>query len=137
MREINNIAVSEVMTKDVITITPNTTVKELKELFEREDHNAFPVVKGGKLVGIVSKLDFLRIFTMGTAFHRGDYWKLFADKVEDVMRKAVVSVVPEDSLKVAVEYMVEFNLRSLPIVDGEDLVGIISRGDVMSHLSVE
>ena len=137
MKEIEDVLVKEVMTSDVVSVTPETTVRELRELFERYDFNSFPVVSGDKLVGIVSKLDFLKIFTMGTGFSRSGYWKLFAEMVGEIMRKAVVSISPDDDIKLAVEYMVEFNLRSLPVTEGERLVGIISRKDVIRHLVVE
>ncbi|HUV23859.1 MAG TPA: CBS domain-containing protein [Methanomassiliicoccales archaeon] len=125
------------MEKKVVTISPKTTVKELKDLFEKYDYNSFPVVENGKLVGIVSKLDFLKIFTMGTHFSRSDYWELFAEKVGEVMRRAIISIEPDDNLRKVVEYMVEFNLRSLPVAEGDQLVGIISRKDVMSHLLLD
>ncbi|NYT11314.1 MAG: CBS domain-containing protein [Methanomassiliicoccales archaeon] len=137
MREIEDMRADEVMEKDVVYVSPITTVKELKDLFEKHDYNSFPVVEKGEIVGIVSKLDFLKIFTMGTHFSRSDYWKLFAENVGGVMRRAVISVEPDDSLRKVVEYMVEFNLRSLPVVEGSKLVGIISRKDVMSHLLLD
>lgn len=137
VRRIKDLKIEEIMTSDVITVERDTSVKELKELFERYDFNAFPVVENQEIVGIVTKLDFLKIFSIGLQFSMTEYWKLFAEKVADVMREAVVTVHPKDTLEKAVEYMVEFKLRSLPVVDGKKLVGIISRKDVIKHLLAE
>lgn len=137
VRRIKDLKIEEFMTRDVITVKRDTSVKELKELFERHDFNAFPVVENQEIVGIVTKLDFLKIFSIGLQFSMTEYWKLFAEKVADVMREAVVTVYPKDTLEKAVDYMVEFKLRSLPVVDNKKLVGIISRKDVIKHLLAE
>jgi CBS domain-containing protein len=125
------------MTKEVITVSPKTTVRELKDLFEKHDFNAFPVVENGILVGIVTKLDLMSVFSVGLRFSMTKYWNLFANEVRRIMREAVVSVEPNDSIQRAVEYMVEFGLRSLPVVEGKRLVGIVSREDLMEHLLFE
>ena len=137
MRKIKECKVEEIMSRDVVTVGKETTIRELKELFEEHDFNAFPVVKGEKLIGIVTKLDLLKAFSMGRDFHRADYWKLFAENVGGVMREAVISLRPEETLQTAVEYMVEFRLRSLPVVERKRLVGVISRKDVMECLEVD
>jgi CBS domain-containing protein len=136
-KRIKDLKIEEVMTRNVITVGKDTRVKELKELFDKYNFNAFPVVENQELVGIVTKLDFLKIFSTGLRFSFTGYWKLLAEKVEDVMGLAVITVQPKDDLKKAVEYMVEFKLRSLPVVDGKRLVGIVSREDIMKHLLVE
>ncbi|MBU0686205.1 MAG: CBS domain-containing protein [Thermoplasmatota archaeon] len=136
-RRIRDLRIRDVMTKDVVTVTEETSVKMLWSLFKKYDYNAFPVVKGNQLVGIVTKLDFMRIFSPGQSFSRRDFWDMFATNVEDISRKAVVTVWPDDSLEKAVEYMVEFGLRSIPVVDGKTLVGIVSRQDLMEHLIPE
>ena len=50
------------MTRAVTTVTRQTTMHELEALFEKHDFNSFPVVEGGKMLGIVTKFDFLRAF---------------------------------------------------------------------------
>jgi CBS domain-containing protein len=53
------------------------------------------------------------------------------------MRRAIISVEPDDNLRKVVECMVEFNLRGLPVAERDQLVGIISRKDVMTHLLLD
>jgi CBS domain-containing protein len=54
--------VRQFMTRSVVTVKRKTTMRELAALFEKHDFNAFPVLEEGKLVGMVSKFDFLRAF---------------------------------------------------------------------------
>jgi CBS domain-containing protein len=86
------------------------------------------------MVGIVTKLDLMRTFSSGRSLSITGIYNLWAEKVEDVMRTAIISVKPEDSVQLAVDYMVEFKLRSLPVLDGKRVVGMISRTDVLSCL---
>ncbi len=134
---IRPVRIEEVMTSRVVTVGRHTKVGELKELFEKHDFNAFPVVENGNLVGIVTKLDFMRIFSVGMRFSLTRYHELFAGEVGQVMREALVTLTPKDTVEKAVEYMVEFGLRSLPVVEGKKLVGMVSRRDLMQHLLLE
>lgn len=134
---IRRTTVGEVMTRDVVTVGKRTKVSELKELFDDYDFNAFPVVEDGRLVGIVTKLDFMRIFSVGTKFSISRYRDLFASDVGDIMRELLITVSPKDSLERVVEYMVEFGLRSIPVAEGGVLVGMVSRRDVLKHLVID
>lgn len=136
-RSITSVKVEEAMTKDVHTVGKDVSIGELRELFDKYDYNAFPVVENERILGIVTKLDLMKTFTMGMGFSRSKYWDLFAEKVDDIMRHSVISVKPTDPIERAVEYMVEFKLRSLPVVQNGKLVGMISRSDVMKHLIAE
>lgn len=98
------------------------------------DFDAFPVVRGGSLAGIVTKLDFMMMFGLGTHLSRRDYWNLFASNFEGVMRTGVITVRPDDTLKAAAECMIQFSIRSTPVADGSKLEGIVSRNDLIEHL---
>ncbi|MEM2839873.1 MAG: CBS domain-containing protein [Thermoplasmata archaeon] len=137
LKTIGNLKVQDVMTKKVVTVGRKTTVGELKRLFDKHDYNAFPVVEGGNLVGIVTKLDFMKIFSMGMEFRFSNYLELFSDDVEDIMRGAIVTISPEATISKALDYMVEFKLRSLPVTKGRELVGIITVSDIMKHIQIE
>ncbi|MCQ5375465.1 MAG: CBS domain-containing protein [Methanomassiliicoccales archaeon] len=134
---VKDLRVRDVMTKDVIAINEDTSIKDLKALFDKYDYNGFPVVRDGYLVGIVTKLDLLKTISPGKSVSKTNLLKLFAERVDEIMRRAVISINVDDDLKKAVEYMVEFKLRSLPVVDDEGkLVGMISRRDIMDHLLI-
>jgi CBS domain-containing membrane protein len=132
-------AVHEVMSTDPITVSPVTWVADLLSLFDRHDFNAFPVIRQGKrLVGIVSKLDVLRLVSHRSALLRVDEG---IARVGDVMRRKVVSVDPKDRIADAGNLMVVTGLRSLPVVRREDagldLLGMLSRGDVLRGLRLQ
>ncbi len=127
--------VKDVMTEEVVSVTPNTGLRELKSLFERHDYNSFPVVEGDKLVGIVTKLDFLRHFIITPKSMIPNYDGLLDDTVKAVMNAAPLTVFPETPLTRVLELMVETKLRSFPVVDSDmELLGMISREDVVKSL---
>jgi len=125
------------MTKDVITVTPKTDLKDLKEMFERYDFNGFPVVDGGRVVGVVTKLDLLKAFSAGLNVSLGRFMKLYSDETADIMHTATIHVSSGDDISKAADYMVEFKLRSMPVIDGGELKGIISRKDIIGSLKLE
>lgn len=134
--------IHEVMTRAPVTVTRGTSVLDVMALFERHDFNAFPVVDASGLVlGIVTKLDVLRLLRRDAGLAIPDAAALATMRVADIMRPGVVSVEPEEPLVVAADLMVETRLRSLPVVrrrgGGPLLVGIVSRGDVLRGLRFE
>jgi CBS domain-containing protein len=112
------------------------SLKELHLLFQEKDYNAFPVTHNDRLVGIVTKLDLMRMFTSSRGVSKASLLDSLSEKVEDIMTSAVVSVSSNDHLKSAIEYMVEYRLRSIPVIENRKVVGMLSRGDLMRHISV-
>ena len=123
------------MTHPVKTVTRQTILRELEALFEKHDFNAFPVVEGKKMVGLVTKFDFLKTFAFTTGQMLPHYDELMSRTVAEVMTEAVVHVEPAAPLTRVLQLMVNLKARSFPVVapDGH-LVGIISREDIMRAL---
>ena len=126
--------VHDVMSAAPVTVSPATPVSELLSLFDRHDYNAFPVVDdGGRVAGVISKLDVLRAFLA----HGADP-AVGEMRAEALMTRQVLAVGPEEDLRAAGERMVDAKLHSLPVVEqrgGERrLVGIVSRGDILRGL---
>ena len=82
------------MTRAVTTVTRQTTMRELEKLFEQHDFNSFPVVEEGKILGIVTKFDFLRAFAFTTGQMVPHYEELMRRPVGEMMTEAVVHVEP-------------------------------------------
>jgi len=123
------------MTRDVKTVTRRTTMRELGDLFVRHDFNAFPVLEEGKMLGIVSKFDFLRAFAFTSSQIAPHYDELMKRTVAEVMTEAVVHVDPSSPLTRVLELMVSLKARSFPVLNaGRQLEGIISREDIMRAL---
>jgi CBS domain-containing protein len=125
----------EYMTGSVTTVTRDVTMRELELLFERHDFNSFPVMDGGKMVGIVTKFDFLRAFAFTTGQMVPHYDALMRRTIAEMMSEAVLHVEPTTSLTRVLQLMVSRMTRSLPVMSPErQLVGMISREDVMRAL---
>lgn len=129
--------VKDVMTTDVVTVTPKTDLKTLKEMFERYDFNSFPVIENDRVVGMVSKLDLLKAFTAGLNVSLGRALKLYSKDASGIMHTATIYVAPDDDVSKAADYMVEFKLRSLPVMEKGKLLGMLSRQDIIRCLKIE
>ena len=123
------------MTRAVTTVTRKTTMRELEALFEKHDFNSFPVVEEGRMLGIVTKFDFLRTFAFTTGQMVPHYDELMRRPVAEVMTEAVVHVEPATPLTQVLRLMVNLKSRSLPVFGPDrQLVGMISREDVIRSL---
>jgi CBS domain-containing protein len=124
------------MTGAVKSVTPETTVGDLYRAFEADEFEAYPVVKDEVLVGMVSKLDALKVF----AFVKDQLLPRYADgmggTVNDIMTTQLVAVEPDTNLQRVLQLLVEHRVKSLPVVDQRrNLVGIIAREDVMRAMA--
>jgi CBS domain-containing protein len=120
------------MTRRVRSVAPETTVGDLYGLFAADDFDAYPVVRGDVLVGMVSKLDALKIFGLSQDHILPSYNEGMATTVDEIMSSDVIAVDGETNLQRVLELMVKHRVKSLPVVDHRhNVIGIISREDVM------
>lgn len=110
--------VAEIMTKTVVTVTPETTVGEARRIFQDAWIGHLPVMEGELLVGIVSERDLARAV--------GD-----AMPVEEIMTQPVFVLSPAATIRQAARIFAERRLGALPVLDGRQLVGMVSVVDVM------
>ena len=114
--------VSEVMTPNPRTCQPNSTLQDAAKIMRDEDTGAVPVVEGGRVVGMVTDRDIVvRGIAEGSAGDR---------KVREILSGDVVCATPEMSTAEAADLMGEHQIRRLPVVEGDKLVGIVSLGDL-------
>ncbi len=151
--------VRDVMRKDVITCSPDDTVGSLSKIFKENRISGVPVVEEGKVVGIVSETDLIKLFKV-TEFS-GELWlpsplevievplrnlfrieefrkdleEMKLKPVRDIMKKTVYSISPDDTLEEASRRMVRHRVNRLPVIEDEKLVGIIARCDIIMGLS--
>ena len=127
--------VADHMMCDVKTVGRDLTLRELGDLFEREDFNTFPVTENGQVVGVVSKFDHLACFVFTPAHMMPRYDDLMKRTVADIMTSEFIYVGTETRLTRVLQLMVDHRIRSMPVIDGEQrLAGIIAREDVMRAL---
>src|SRR3954466_7646563 len=124
------------MTTSVKTVARDTTMRELENMFEDADFNAFPVRENGGIVGIVTKFDFLKRFAFTSSRMVPSYDDLLSRRVADVMTPEFIYVDPATKLTRVLHLMVEHRIKSVPVLDaGQRLAGIIAREDVMRALA--
>jgi acetoin utilization protein AcuB len=124
--------VRDSMTREVVALSPQTTAAEALGLCRERRIRHLPVVEGGRLVGIVSDRDL-----RSAAPALGDPDRASALErmsISDVMTRDVVSARPDDPIEVAADRMRERRIGCLPVVEGGELVGIITSSDVMEAL---
>jgi CBS domain-containing protein len=135
-----------VMTTHVVTINANASVRDVADLLIKRGISAVPVLgPKGELVGIVSEGDLMRRSELGTARSRPwwlrlltsehalatDFIKANARKVGDVMTREVITAAPEAPLHEVARLMERHGIKRVPIVKNKQLVGIISRANLI------
>ena len=123
------------MTGAVKTVRCNTTFGELDHLFRHYDFNAFPVVEGRRMVGLITKFDFLRAFVFTTTQLVPHYDELMRRTVREAMTEKVAHAEPQAPLTRVLQMMVDLRSHSFPVVEPrKGLVGMIAREDIMRAL---
>ncbi|MFB7917140.1 CBS domain-containing protein [Streptomyces sp. NPDC056061] len=133
--------VDDVMTRNVITVSPSAEFREIVAVMERWKVTAVPVVDGdGRVVGIVSEADLLPkeefhehlIGLIEQMEHLGDSAKAGSVRAEELMTRPVISARPGMLLPHAARLMAVHRVKSLPVVDDDGaLRGIVSRADLL------
>ena len=115
--------ISDVMTRDVQTVTPDQTAREAASFMLSADAGAIPVTEGDRLIGMITDRD---IAVRGVAQGHGP-----DTPVRELMSSGVVSARIDDDVDDVAVRMSEAQVRRLPVVDeSENLVGIVSLGDL-------
>jgi len=141
--------VSDVMTRRVVSVEPEATIRQAIRLMLDRHISGLPVIDDkGKLVGIVSEGDFLRRSETGTERKRwhwldaflgpgapaDDYVHSHGSKVIEVMTRKPITVQEDTPLDQVVHLMESHGVKRLPVVRGEKVVGIVSRANLMRAL---
>ncbi len=133
------IPVSEVMSRDLYIVRPDDSLERVDHIFRANAIHHIPVVNAhGKLCGIISKTDFLKVNHMLTLFDEEKYrsynLKLYkAMKVEEIMTRQVATLSPGDLLTVAAGIFSENLFHALPVVDKGELVGMVTTHDLLGY----
>ncbi|WP_079227235.1 HPP family protein [Pseudomonas putida] len=133
-RSLGGITAGAVMSRDVQFASPQTTLEQAWNMLASHHLKTLPVLQQGKLVGIVSLSDLV-----GPAMQRGQFsWRgLFGRKVvrmEQVMSRRVVSVSSQHPLERLLPLLCEQGMHCLPVLDGDQLVGVVTQTDLVAGL---
>jgi len=127
--------VADYMTRTVKTVTREMSVRELNQMFERDDFNTYPVEEDTQVVGLVTKFDLLKCFAFTPSQMVPRYDDLMNRKVADIMTSAFIYVGADTKLTRVLQLMVEHKIRSIPAIGNDHrLVGIVAREDVIRAL---
>lgn len=118
------------MTRNVMIAIPTDTIQKIYTMIMESGFSAFPVVKKKRIVGIISRRDLIRTRRVQSiiAGHANT-------TIEEVMSKNVVTIGPEEPIGSAAELLVKHDVSRLPVIDGDRIVGIVDRHDVLKGLA--
>lgn len=112
---------TDIMTKDIITVAPTMTVKQLANTLIKNQVSGAPVAgKNGKIIGVVSEADIVA--------------KKGKD-VKSIMSKKVISVREDASVEEIAQIMTTHSIKRVPVMRGDEVVGIVSRADIVSAIA--
>lgn len=142
----------DVMTTAVVTVSPETGIREIARLLTERRISAVPVVDAKRrVVGIVSEGDLMRRAETGTEKERGSWWlTLFAEpdrlardytkthgrRAEDIMTRDVVSVSEDTKLSDVARTLERNHVKRVPVLRDGEIVGIVSRANLLQGLAV-
>ena len=112
----------DIMTREVTTVKPELTIHELAKTFAQHHISGAPVVdENGKVTGVVSD---------------GDILSKKGERVSSLMNSQIISVNEDVSVEHVAELMIANKIKRVPVLDGEKLVGIVSRGDIIRAIAM-
>jgi CBS domain-containing protein len=148
--EVWTVIAADIMVREVVTIDPDESVARAAALMTANDVSALPVISAdGRLVGIISEADLLRCKEIATATNRpswvetitpaatvaAEFVKSHGKRVADLMSKDVISVGETASLNDIVALLERNRIKRVPVVRGDQRVGIVSRGNLIQALA--
>ena len=116
--------------KDIWSTSPGSTVFEALQVMADKDVGALPVVEHGKLVGIFSERDYARkVILLGKTSRR--------TLVKEIMTPHVIYATPDMTNEQGLTLMTAKHIRHLPVMEGEEMVGMVSIGDLVRSIISE
>jgi CBS domain-containing protein len=111
----------DIMTRDIITVPPTMTIRNLATTLIKNQISGAPVAaKNGKILGVVSEADIVA--------------KKGKD-VKSIMSKTIISVAEDTAVEEIARLMTAQKIKRVPVMRGEDVVGIVSRADIVSAIA--
>lgn len=148
--------VADVMTRDPITVSPDTSLTEVIKILAERRISGLPVVNStGKLIGIISETDLMWqetgvtppayimlldsvIYLENPARYERDLHKALGQTVEEVMTPNAVTIAPDKPIREAAQLMHERDVHRLPVLDESGrVIGIVTRGDIVRTMAAE
>jgi len=132
----HKVPISEIMTKDVITLSPDESLYKAEKLFAKHNIRHIPIVEKQRLVGMISHTDLLRISF--SSLDKTDesivpvIYEMFS--IPEIMTRVPVFVEATTTIKQTAEILARQSFHSLPVLDKGKLVGIVTTTDLINYL---
>lgn len=128
--------IRDIMVTRVATIDIDTSLKEIKEIFEKARFHHLPVLDKGNLVGVISDRDVLRAVSpfLGTLSERTTDAATLNKKAHQIMSRQPITARPDETIKSAAEMMLLKRLSCLPVMEKNKIVGILTLKDIVKAL---
>jgi CBS domain-containing protein len=123
-------SVSNHMTRNVTVASPEDTVQKIYTMIMESGFSAFPVVKKKRIVGLISRRDLIRTRRVQSVMAQHAH-----TTIEEVMSKDVITISPDETISSAAELLVKHDVSRLPVLDGDRIVGIVDRHDILTGLA--
>ena len=117
--------VEEILNRNVVTVEPDITLEEAARKMVDEGTKFLIVTKNEKLVGIVTEWDFVKRLASEERFDE-------KAKLETIMTKKVIVIPPDTEIGEAAEIMAANNIKKLPVVEGNVLIGVVTAMDIIA-----
>lgn len=132
-----NESVTHVMTPQPVSISQHESVSAARHLINEKNVHHLPVTEGGRLVGILTSNDFLRVSFGEYGNQDGRSLDAILDHtytLTDLMSPNPVRISKSDTVREAARILAVSDFHSLPVVDGHELIGIVTSSDLIRHL---
>lgn len=134
----NTTPIDHIMTRRPATVGPSDSLEVVRQIFEKHGFHHVPVVEDGKLIGIVSYTDYVRIISelfSNNSSHGRDHSGLKNIMVKEIMTHDVICLRPTDTVEDALELFKVHEFHAMPVLEGDRrLVGILSTHDLVKVL---
>jgi acetoin utilization protein AcuB len=132
--------IKSIMSTQLITVNPKDKLSLVQEIFDKHRIHHIPVVRFREIVGLISKSDFLH-FLRGFQRNEEDRYvneaRLRVYNAEDIMTGGLAKLAPDDRIDVALQIFLENRFHAIPIVENNELVGILTTFDIIKALAGE
>lgn len=124
---LKDVSVSDVMARNVMTISPTTPIREVLDLMYTTKHLGFPVIDRGYLAGMVTLADIHKIPPLDRE----------AMQARDIMTRDVITLSPQAPIIDGLMLMSRYNIGRIPVMDGDRLIGLVTRTDIMKVIEIK
>lgn len=127
--------ISQIMSKDVVTVNKTQTIKEVSELINNRSIHHVPVVSGKEVIGMLSTTDLQKISFINTVEGGGittAMWDVV--NIEQVMAKNVKTAQKDDTIHDVAQVLATNDFHALPVMDKDEIVGIVTSTDLLKYL---